>query len=74
MSQNHAVCSIKTLFHSYQTEASFLGKKFTVNYGRLPTLLRPLFALGGVDGIIGFDFFDNFEVLLDIVSKRLLYR
>jgi hypothetical protein len=55
-----------------QIETSVFDKKFIVNYGSLPAQLRPLLVLGGVDGIIGFDFFDNFKVLLDITNKRLL--
>jgi hypothetical protein len=29
--------------------------------------------LGGTDGIIGFDFFNNFKVVLDLKNNRLKY-
>jgi hypothetical protein len=29
--------------------------------------------LGGTDGIIGFDFFNNFKVVIDLKNNRLKY-
>lgn len=29
--------------------------------------------LGGTDGIIGYDFFNNFKVVLDLKNNRLEY-
>jgi hypothetical protein len=56
----------------YQIETGILDKKFTVQYGNLPALLQQLLVLGGVNGIIGFDFFDNFRVLLNVADKKLV--
>lgn len=46
---------------------------FNVKYGNLPTLLQMSLMLGGTDGIIGFDFFNNFRVVLDLKNNRLKY-
>ena len=62
----------------FQTEcfeivSSFGDNSFVVKYGTLPTLLQTTLMLGGTDGIIGFDFFNNFTVVLDLKNNRLKY-
>jgi hypothetical protein len=47
--------------------------EFMVTYGNLPSLLQMTLSLGGTQGIIGYDFFNNFKVMLDLGSKRLRY-
>jgi len=51
----------------------FGDKEFVVKYGNLPTLLQMTLMLGGTDGIIGFDFFNNFKVVLDLKNNKLKY-
>lgn len=51
----------------------FGDKEFVVKYGNLPTLLQMTLMLGGTEGIIGFDFFNNFKVVLDLKNDRLKY-
>lgn len=51
----------------------FGDNEFVVKYGNLPTLLQMTLMLGGIDGIIGFDFFNNFKVVLDLKNNRLKY-
>lgn len=54
--------------------ATSLGEDdFIVKYGNLPTILQMTLMLGGTDGIIGFDFFNNFKVVFDFTNKRLKY-
>lgn len=51
-----------------------LGDKvFIVRYGNLPTILQMTLMLSGVDGIIGFDFFNNFIILLDLKNNKIKY-
>ena len=50
-------------------------QEFTVNYGVLPSLLETsLLTLTGTSGIIGYDFFNQFTVLLDLKRKTLQLR
>lgn len=57
----------------FEISTSFGDKNFLVKYGNLPTLLQMTLILGGTDGIIGFDFFYNFKVVLDLKNNRLKY-
>lgn len=47
--------------------------QFDVKYGYLPTLLQMTLSMAEVNGIIGFDFFNQFNVELDLKSQRLKY-
>jgi len=47
--------------------------KFIVKFGNLPTLLQQTLMLGGTNGIIGYDFFNNFKVLLDLNGNKIKY-
>ena len=49
----------------YELEAEIDDKKFTGTYGNLPAMMRMSLKLGGLDGIIGYDFFQSFRVMLD---------
>jgi hypothetical protein len=49
-------------------------KTFPVKYGNLPALLQMSLMLANTQGIIGYDFFKNFKVLLDIEGDRLVYK
>ena len=57
----------------FEIPTVFGDTEFVVKYGNLPTLLQMTLMLGGTDGIIGFDFFNNFKVLLDLKNNRLKY-
>ena len=57
----------------FEISTSFGAKNFIVKYGNLPPLLQMTLMLGGTDGIIGFDFFNNFKVVLDMKNNRLKY-
>jgi len=55
----------------FEIPTSLGGQGFIVKYGNLPTLLQMTLTLAGADGIIGFDFFNNFTVLLDLENNKL---
>ena len=57
----------------FEIPTVFGDTEFVVKYGNLPTLLQMTLMLGGTDGIIGFDFFNNFKVVLDLKNNRLKY-
>ena len=57
----------------FEIPTIFGDKEFGVKYGNLPTLLQMTLMLGGTDGIIGFDFFNNFKVVLDLKNNRIKY-
>lgn len=57
----------------FDITTSFGDNNFIVKYGNLPALLQMTLMLGGTDGIIGFDFFNNFKVVLDLKNNRLKY-
>jgi hypothetical protein len=57
----------------FEISTSFGNKNFIVKYGNLPTLLQMTLMLGGTDGIIGYDFFCNFKVVLDLKNNKLKY-
>ena len=48
------------------------SKTFRVRYGNLPKLLEfSLIGLSGTKGVIGYDFFNNFKVLIDYRANQL---
>lgn len=57
----------------FEIPTVFGDNEFVVKYGNLPTLLQMTLMLGGTDGIIGFDFFNNFKVVLDLKNNILKY-
>ncbi len=57
----------------FEISTSFDDNDFIVKYGNLPPLLQMTLMMGGTDGIIGFDFFNTFEVVLDLKNNRLKY-
>lgn len=52
----------------YTLETVFGGRSFAVTYGNLPTILAMSLKLGEVGGVIGYDFFRSFKVMLDFRS------
>jgi hypothetical protein len=57
----------------FEIATSFERLNFNVKYGNLPALLQMTFLSCGVKGIIGFDFFNKFKVILDLKNNRLKY-
>jgi len=58
----------------YDIDTNLGDDNFKVRFGNLPELLQMTLMLGGTDGIIGYDFFDNFIVMLDLKNNLLKYR
>lgn len=63
----------KFVTECFEISTSFGDNNFIVKYGNLPPLLQMTLMLVGTDGIIGFDFFNNFKVVLDLKNNRLKY-
>jgi len=57
----------------FEISTSFGNYNFKVKYGNLPALLQMTLMLSGTNGIIGFDFFNNFKVVLDLKNNQLKY-
>jgi hypothetical protein len=57
----------------YDIPTSLGANDFLVRYGNLPFMLQMTLMLGGTDGIIGFDFFNTFEVMIDLKNETLKY-
>lgn len=55
----------------FEISTQFGKQNFVAKYGNLPPLLQQLLSLGGVQGIIGFDFFNNYKVALDLKSQTM---
>jgi hypothetical protein len=49
----------------YELQSSLVDTNFPVKYGNLPAALQSLLTMGNVQGIIGFDLFNRFRVMLD---------
>lgn len=56
----------------YNILTSLEDDEFLVKYGNLPDLLN--YFLGNADGVIGYDFFNNFLVLFDFKNKKLKFK
>ncbi len=56
----------------YDMPTSFDGHGFVVRYGSPPQMIQMLLQMAGADGIIGYDFFNNFKILLDLKQQRLM--
>ena len=57
----------------FEIQTRLGSNDFSVRYGNLPFMLQMTLMLGGTDGIIGFDFFNNFKVVLDLGDEKLSY-
>ena len=56
----------------FKLEAEICGKKFTGAYGNLPTMMGLSLKLGGLDGVVGYDFFKSFKVLFDFRNSLVV--
>jgi len=57
----------------YEITTGFANNSFLGKYGKLPESPQAMLNAGGVDGIIGLDFFSNYKVALDLKAGRLWY-
>jgi hypothetical protein len=55
----------------YELNADLAGVSFPVRFGSLPPVLTSLLTMGQVQGIIGFDLFNRFQVMMDIQGNSL---
>ena len=56
----------------FNLETTIAGKSFRVRYGNLPKLLEcTLMGLSGTKGVIGYDFFSSFKVLIDYRTNQM---
>jgi len=58
---------------TFSIETKFQDESFQVNYGNLPELLGMSLLVAGVEGIIGYDFFNHYSLLFDFKSSILTY-
>ena len=66
------VGSFETKYYEILTKVD--QSEFKVKYGNLPEILQITLSLAGIDGILGYDFFNNFNVMLDLKNNRLKYK
>jgi hypothetical protein len=59
---------------TFEIETEIDGDKFIVKYGNLPKMLDLSLSRINVNKIIGYDFFKNFKILLDMKGERLKYK
>ena len=58
----------------YQMDATVAGSTFPVTFGVLPKMLSMALGLANLKGILGFDLFNNHQVLLDFPHNTLHLR
>lgn len=56
---------------TYQIPIQVSGRQFSVIFGNLPSILETTLMMAGVDGIIGFDFFNSFNILMNYQNKTI---
>lgn len=56
----------------FQLDAELGGKRFAGSYGNLPTMMGLSLRLGGLDGVIGYDFFRSFKIQFDFRNSLLV--
>ena len=57
----------------FEVPTVFDGQPHLFKFGNLPDLLQMTLMLGGTHGIVGYDFFSQYQVLLDIRNRKLTY-
>ncbi len=57
----------------FTLETQIAGATLSINFGNLPTQLLGLLNQGNVKGIIGFDLFNDFQILLNIQQNKLQF-
>ena len=56
----------------YSMQVSAENHTFQVNFGNLPSQMATMLKLMGLYGVIGFDLFNAFTVVIDIENQQLL--
>ena len=57
----------------FEVPVVFDANSLAIKFGNLPEMLQRTLMLNGIRGIIGYDFFSRYQVLLDIQNGRLTY-
>ena len=57
----------------FEVPTVFDGQLHLFKFGNLPDLLQMTLMLGETHGIVGFDFFSQYQVLLDIRNRKLTF-
>ena len=57
----------------FEVPTVFDGQPHLFKFGNLPDLLQMTLMLGGAHGIVGYDFFSQYQVFLDIRNRKLTY-
>ena len=57
----------------FEVPVVFDANSLVFKFGNLPEMLQRTLMLNGIRGIIGYDFFSRYQVLLDINNVRLIY-
>ena len=55
-----------------ELEGEFAGRSFTGTYGNLPMLLAMSLSLGGIHGVVGYDFFRSYKLMFDFAGNRIV--
>lgn len=58
--------------NTYLATIQVSNKSLNVVFGNLPSILETTLLMAGVDGIIGFDFFNSFEVLMNYIDEKII--
>jgi hypothetical protein len=53
-------------------QVSAANQTFPVNFGNLPSKMATMLNLIGIYGVIGFDLFNAFTVVIDFENQQLL--
>ena len=56
----------------YSMQVSARNQTFPVNFGNLPSQMATMLKLMGIYGVIGFDLFNAFTVVIDFENQQLL--
>jgi hypothetical protein len=56
----------------YSMQVSAANQTFPVNFGNLPSQMATMLKLMGIYGVIGFDLFNAFTVVIDFENQQLL--
>ena len=65
-------------FGKFETEcfnipAKFEGEQLQIKFGNLPEQLQKTLSVLGINGVVGYDFFNHFKVILDLKNNKLKY-
>lgn len=55
----------------FDMDAEIVGLPFNVQFGILPPLLATSLQLAGIEGVIGYDLFNTFKVMMDFKKNKM---